>query len=97
MLKNAQWKFTKYGIEHNSRFHSYLIETDRLRDTVTLSFKDGPREVFMWPSHMAQKSWVDIELFIEIFVAALALTISDTNVLVLPDSLRLARKEASER
>jgi hypothetical protein len=31
----------------------------------------GSGEMYDWPAHMAEKAWVDIDAFIEVFVKAL--------------------------
>jgi hypothetical protein len=66
LFKNHQWRITDYGIEsvvdHNPDHFApnYFIEASRLSE-------------LDWPEHMAEKTWVDIEAFIEAYDKALDL------------------------
>lgn len=64
--QNKDWRVTKRGL--SSVDPSYYIGVDQLADTRMLP--DGTA-VSMWPMHMAEKSWVNLETFIEAFKVAL--------------------------
>jgi hypothetical protein len=61
--RNAQWAVTGYGIECLEDV--YYISRDRLDGTFTDS---GLPE---WPMHLAEKNWVNDQLFLEAFAIAL--------------------------
>ncbi len=70
-FQNHQWAATDYGLESTKPGapYEYNIEASRL-----LEMKGAGRgELYDWPYHMAEKTWVDIEAFIEAFTKALEL------------------------
>ena len=97
LFENAQWKVTEFGLELIAVHNEYLIDAARLaRLTQRLSHK-----YYDWPLHMAEKSWVDIEAFLEAFAEALKFHSSQIGAAidqkVLSDSFGQARKVASNR
>lgn len=64
--QNKDWRVTKQGL--SSVDPSYHIGVDQLSDTRMLP---GGTIASMWPMHMAEKSWVNLETFIEAFKMAL--------------------------
>lgn len=67
LFENAQWEVTDWGMGTRKPETKYDIPAERfLEDTE----RDG-QKLYDWPIHMAQKPWVDIELFIEAFKMAL--------------------------
>ena len=62
-FKNGQWAVTDYGMETVPPEAPYEFEASRL-----LEVTDRPKGKFYdWPVHLAEKTWVDIEAFIEAF------------------------------
>jgi hypothetical protein len=97
-FENHQWAVTRDGIERiNPGPAPYVIEAHRLleRDGI------GRGKLYDWPVHVAQKSWVDIDAFIEAFGAALRLHAGKYQGQVDPDileaSISEARGEAAKR
>lgn len=69
MFKNAQWAVTDYGVESIRPAPSYPFEAKRLTETT----KRENGTFYDWPVHMAEKTWVDTEAFLEAFERALEL------------------------
>jgi hypothetical protein len=98
LFENHQWSVTDYGVEAvRPAAPYYHFDKSRLLETTDLGFG----EIYDWPVHMAEKTWVDIEAFIEVFVKALELhaqsyrgTVDQT---ILSKSLAYARREAARR
>jgi hypothetical protein len=76
MFKNWQWRVTDFGIEAIRGAQSdgiegttpnYEIDAKRL---IEKGERDG-EELYAWPIHMAAKTWVSVDAFIEAFKAAL--------------------------
>jgi hypothetical protein len=68
-FQNHQWLVTDYGVESvRPATPYYHFNKERLLET-------GNRggEMYGWPVHLAEKTWVDIEAFIEVFQKALDL------------------------
>lgn len=91
LLRNAQWQVTTGGIEAIGE--EYFIDADRLSEVAPRG--PGGADILDWPIHMAEKPWVDLELFIEAYVAALneheGRYRPDVSPQMLDDSLRAAR------
>jgi len=70
LYKNKQWEVTPWGLEEvkPSAPSEYKIIADQLLTKGGI----GGGELYDWPCHVAQKSWVDIDLFCEAFKEALA-------------------------
>jgi hypothetical protein len=68
MFVNSQWVVTDYGIEAIGQSPLYQIESRRLVETT----RRGAETYYNWPLHLAEKSWVEIELFIDAYAMALA-------------------------
>ena len=75
-------QLTDYGLEarkdspspeKDGATPSYPIEAHRLLEIT----KREAHEYYDWPVHMAEKSWVDIDVFIEAFLVALIAHRSD--------------------
>jgi hypothetical protein len=101
--KNAQWAVTEYGVEaikdapiRNTFTSTYEIDALRLLEITTR----GSTEFYDWPVHLAEKNWVDIDLFIDAFLVALevhkAKLREQIDLAKLAASFRFARKEARE-
>ena len=95
-FKNEQWEVTEFGLEAipgskpksiDGITVSYEIEAERLAETT-----DRERAYYDWPVHMAEKTWVDIEAFIEAFANAL-----DIHKMRYQDGIDLGMLEASYR
>ena len=65
LYENNQWRVTASGMESVKPAPTYELSANRL-----LEERDG---YYNWPVHMAEKTWVDIEAFIEAFIKALEL------------------------
>lgn len=68
LYQNAQWRVTSKGMESLDPSHPYSIRL-RLLDNV-----ERPRplgKVYDPPIHLAQKSWVDIDAFLDAYDHAL--------------------------
>jgi len=97
-FENHQWSVTDYGVEsvRPGAPHHYHFEKSRL-----LEARDHGDELYNWPIHMAEKSWIDIEAFNEAFVKALDLHAGSypgtVDKSTLEMSLELSRREAAKR
>lgn len=65
LFENAEWTVTTEGLEH--RWNGYFIECEQLADRRS----DG---LWAWPVHLSEKTWCDLPLFAEAFVAALGVS-----------------------
>lgn len=63
IFQNRQWRVTENGIESRRRVPTYVVPAEQL-----LLDLHGH---YYWPEHMAEKSWVAMDAFLEAFVAAL--------------------------
>ena len=68
-FKNNQWAVTSWGLQSikPGAPYEYNIAASRLLE----KHGAGGGKFYDWPSHMAQKTWIDIEAFIEAFQKAL--------------------------
>jgi hypothetical protein len=96
-FKNHQWSVTDYGVESvRPAAPYYHFAKTRLLET-------GNRggELYDWPIQLAEKTWVDIEAFIEVFLKALELHAGGyagkVDEAMLSRSLAYARREAAQR
>lgn len=66
---HGQWDVTDFGIEavEPESPCEYLIDAERLPKVIG----QGTGRYYKWPVHMAEKSWVDQDRFIEAFTSAL--------------------------
>lgn len=64
-FKNDQWKVTEYGLESvkPGAPYEYYIEASRLLERGGA----GNGTLYDWPVHMAEKTWIDLDAFIEAF------------------------------
>jgi hypothetical protein len=97
LFENRQWAVTRDGIERiNPGPAPYVIEAHRLLERIGV----GQGKLYDWPIHMARKSWVDIEAFIEAFGEAVRLHAGRYQGEVDPDileaSISEARREAAK-
>jgi len=60
--RNAQWAVTGYGMECLDQ--TYYFEASRLGE--------GRDDLPDWPLHLAEKEWVNPDLFLEAFMIALS-------------------------
>lgn len=68
LYENDKWRVTERGLESRDPAHPYVIKA-RLLDTVTHSRPLG--RVYDPPVHLARKSWVDIDAFLDAYGHAL--------------------------
>lgn len=66
-FENSQWAVTEDGLDTIESEPFYEIDAADLVKTVNL---DGDI-YYDWPLHMAAKTWLDVEAFIEAFTLAL--------------------------
>ena len=71
LFKNAQWAVTDYGMETIEDGYTPPYHIEELRLTEAINRPNGT--FYNWPMHMAKKTWVDIEAFMEAFGKALEL------------------------
>ncbi len=64
---NRQWAVTDYGMATVSPAPEYHLEAKRLLETGSA----GREEMYHWPVHLAEKTWVDIEAFVQAFARAI--------------------------
>ena len=76
LYENHQWAVTEDGIESIKPGFTYPIEAHRLLERHGV----GEGKLYDWPVHMAKKTWVDIEAFIDAFSGALRLYAGSTKV-----------------
>lgn len=62
---NAQWAVTTYGIENVRGPYHYFIEAFLISDLRARGHGGD------WRNHMAEKNWVDVQMFEECFEHAL--------------------------
>jgi len=87
--RNRQWAVTPVGL--TCLEHEYVIPGAQLAET------KGESRLAMWPLHMAEKSWVDIEAFLVAFSEALVThTPVGWETLDLELSFQKAREMAAE-
>ncbi len=90
---NAHWTLTVDGLL--AKHQQYKIGNDQLADLRDI---EGHQGIAMWPLQMAEKSWVDIETFIEAFQQAFNVyKPSGWDAIDLDESFRLARIRADQR
>jgi hypothetical protein len=96
LFKNQQWAVIASGIESLMPAPAYFIEANRLVEQGSL----GRGRFYDWPVHMAEKTWVDTEAFIEAFTKALEWHTGNykpaVNASILKASIAEARREATE-
>ncbi|MBL4747582.1 MAG: hypothetical protein JKY17_01955 [Magnetovibrio sp.] len=66
-FSNNQWSVTDKGLETIHPAPQYFIDKGRLTETSGL--EQGT--IYVWPAQLAEKTWVDIEAFIEAYIKAL--------------------------
>ncbi len=62
-FENSQWRLERRGIESTNPKRFYQIDADRLGETTE---RNGV-VYYDWPLHMAEKDWVNLNEFIEVF------------------------------
>jgi hypothetical protein len=92
LYKNRQWAVTDYGVESLKSQPYYHFDKTRLLESTDY----GSGELYDWPVHMAEKTWVDLEAFIEVWRKALEMHgyADKVDQPMLESSLTRARKEA---
>ncbi len=68
-FENHQWEVTDESVKSKRPAPPYEIVVERLTETTERSGK----AYYEWPLHMAEKSWIIIDDFIEAFIKALEL------------------------
>ena len=68
-FKNAQWAVTEWGLEaaRPGAPCEYFIPAHRLLERSGI----GYGELYDWPLHLAEKTWIDMDAFNEAFAEAL--------------------------
>jgi len=84
IFQNAQWTVTESGMESRHHAPAYTIPAERLLE--------ASRGHYDWPGHMAEKTWVITEAFIEAYVAALKAHHPDHDKASLDKAIEEARK-----
>jgi hypothetical protein len=69
LFQNHQWAVTDHGVESVKPAPTYHFNAERLLETNGA----GLGQLYDWPIHMAEKTWVDTEAFIDAFLQALKL------------------------
>lgn len=94
---NKQWAVTDFGMEAVEPLPTYEIDAERLGETTDRAGVP----LYDWPVHMAEKTWVDIALFIEAFEVALRKHAGaygeELDREILEASYAFARREATRR
>ena len=95
LFQNHQWSVTDYGVESvRPEAPYYHFEKRRILET-----ENRGDELYDWPIHMAEKTWVDIEAFIEVFLKAIELHAGSfkgkVDEAMLQKSIERARREAA--
>lgn len=68
LFQNEQWAVTKFGLEAvRPGAPEYLISAERLLESGGVA----GGQLYDWPSHMAEKTWIDLAAFVEAFRKAL--------------------------
>jgi hypothetical protein len=98
LFANHQWSVTDYGVEAvRPDAPYYHFGADRILETTDR----GGQLFYDWPIHLGEKTWVDIEAFIEVFLKAIEMHAGrlggKVDQDVLARSLARGRKEASRR
>lgn len=70
IFENKQWAVREWGLQSvkPGAPYEYNIDAHRLLERVGA----GGGKHYDWPVHMAEKTWIDLEAFIEAYRAALA-------------------------
>lgn len=92
-FENHQWAVTRVGLEVKKPEPEYVIYAERLTETT----ERGGDIYYDWPVHMAEKTWVNIEAFIEAFQKALKEHNATFDSKMLAASIEVARKIAERR
>ncbi len=76
VFKNEQWMVTDFGIEAIRGAQPFgivgLTSIYEIPASRLLEITDrGENQYYDWPVHMAEKTWINIELFTEAFMQAL--------------------------
>ena|SRR3974390_1478037 len=66
LWRNRDWAVTDYGLESLVPIFEYPIPKERLCELFP-----GASHISVWPRHMAEKSWVQFDLFCSAYVKAL--------------------------
>jgi len=97
LFENLQWQVTDYGMESVRKNAPYYhFNAERLLEMEGA----GTGKLYDWPLHMAEKTWVDIEAFIDAFKQAVrihASKLGKVDSAVLERSFAKARQIASMR
>ncbi|HWD28590.1 MAG TPA: hypothetical protein VG387_15570 [Rhizomicrobium sp.] len=105
LFKNRQWAVTDYGLEaivgartpedgdEQGSTPDYEIPASRLLETTA---RDGV-ELYDWPVHMAEKTWIFLGAFIEAFLFALIAHQQSEKIQadILAKSIKYARKSSN--
>lgn len=87
LFTNQQWAVTPWGLTSRDPSPLKEIPVERLTQLA------AEPEYYLWPLFMAEKSWVDLSLFIEAFSEALRYHACEVNLDRLSESFKRAYKD----
>lgn len=90
IFSNAQWRIKDGHVETLGEPYDYHFSIDRVFETS--DHRGAP--VYDWPPHMAEKSWVDVRLFNEVFEKALRYQAEQTGAAIDEEMLQRSLDEA---
>lgn len=93
LYKNRQWAVTDYGVESLKSAPYYHFAKSRLLESTDF----GSGEMYDWPIHMAEKTWVDFDAFVEVFLKAIEIHAAKVDEVMLQKSIERARRDAARR
>jgi hypothetical protein len=96
LYKNDQWKVEEDGLRSIGLHADNFVEIGQLGQLEAR----GKRQYYIWPLHMAEKTWVDVEAFLDAFGKALEIHRAEIdppiNLELLSESSAEARRIASQ-
>lgn len=88
-FRNKQWAVTGYGVESVPPAPDYHFGVSRIGELA-----HSNNGTFYWPVHMAEKTWVDIEAFIQAFTESLRIHAGKFSPAIDPTLLAASLAEA---
>ena len=94
LFKNDQWAVTEEGLQSikPGAPYEYYISADRLLEKGGA----GRGEVYDWPLQLAEKTWVDLEAFIQAYRKAIEIHVGKYSGAVDQDLLELSIQKGRE-
>ena len=90
LFKNDQWVVLDDGMGPVETLPPYDIAMDRVFELT----KRGAKQFYDWPVHMAEKTWVNVELFNEAFDYAIRYYAKVSGVPIDEDMLKASYTES---